>query len=721
MVRTVFTATCGAPALLPTRPRAARLLAAAVCAPVLGLPASALAQQAAGDSTPIQLDAVTLEGQGGKAIGPDGSIVAARSATGSKTDTPILDLPAAVSVVTEEELKKRNAENLDEALAYTAGVATDEYGSDDRYDYYRIRGFYQTGQGTYRDGLPMRIYGFTGSRLEPYGMQRIEVLKGSTSTLFGLNAPGGLVNAITKRPESTKFGEVYTTLGDGHVETGTDFGGPIGTTGDWSYRLTAKWQDGDNGADHTNDDRLYVAPALTWSPSDATSLTLLGDYNRRDGNTSHGIPLGTGIDPETYLGEPDFDAMDTEEKNLGYQFSHDFGNGLQFRQNARYTDLDLTYESVYGATPNPAAGRSAWAVYGEAERFGIDSQLQYDANYGRIDSRTLMGTDYSNDKTREYRVFGSAAGINIYNPAYCGRACITLPPGYTWSNRQSAQGVYLQEELTLDQRWILTLGGRYDHVRTRSELPDSKLAYDATDDAFTKRAGLTYKVTDGISVYANYSESFEPTAADRSSLVGTPKPQEGEQYEVGAKYRPEGIDALFTVALFDLTQTNVPYYVSTTTQSQIGEVNVRGVELEGKMAMTDRLNMTLAYSYWNSEIVEDGIATNQGNRPQLVPEHLASVWADYTIPESDTRGDLTFGLGVRFVGSSYTDNENTIEIGSRTLVDAAVRYAINKSTALSVNATNLFDEEYISSVNTYENSAYYGDGRAVKATLKYTW
>ncbi|BDA86205.1 ligand-gated channel protein [Aureimonas sp. SA4125] len=696
-------------------------MALVVFGPVLGLPAVSLAQDATDENAPIQLDTVTLEGQGGKAVGPDASIVAERSATGSKTDTPILDLPAAVSVVTEEELEKRNAQNLDEALAYTAGVSTDEYGSDDRYDYYRIRGFYQTGQGTYRDGLPMRLYGFTGSRIEPYGMQRIEVLKGSTSTLFGLNAPGGLVNAITKRPQSTKFGEVYTTVGDEHVETGADFGGSIDAAGDWSYRLTTKWQDGDNNADFTNDDRFYVAPALTWSPSDATSLTILGDYNKRDGNTSHAIPLGSGLDPKTYLGEPDFDAMDTVEKNIGYQFSHDFGNGLQFRQNARYTDLDLTYESVYGATADITAGRSAWAVYGEAQRFGIDSQLQYDASYGRIDSRTLVGMDYGNDKTSEYRVFGSAAGIDIFNPSYCGRDCIILPPGYTWNNHQTAQGVYVQEELTLDKRWILTLGGRYDHVRTQSDMPEYGLSYDVTDDAFTKRAGLTYKITDGISVYTNYSESFEPTAADRSSLVGDPEPQEGRQYEVGAKYRPEGLDALFTVALFDLTQTNVPYSISTTTQSQIGEVNVRGLELEGKMAMTDRLNMTLAYSFWNSEIVEDGIGTAEGNRPYLVPEHLASVWADYTIPESDHLGDLTLGLGVRFVGSSFTDNENTIKIDSHTLVDAAIKYAVTESTQLSVNATNLFDEEYIASVNTYENSAYYGDGRAVRATLKYTW
>ncbi|MEJ8473939.1 TonB-dependent siderophore receptor [Roseibium algae] len=665
------------------------------------------------------LEAVVVKGDGGADDDRD-TIIARGSSVGSKTDTPILDVPASVSVVTEKEMSQRAVENLDEALAYTSGVVTDIYGSDNRYDFYLIRGFYQTSLGSYLDGLPMRVPGFTGSRIEPYGMERIEVLKGSTSTLFGMNAPGGLVNAITKKPRPESFGEVYTTIGDDHVEAGTDFGGPIDAEGKWLYRFTTKAQDGSNGTDYSNDDRFYVAPSLTWRPTDSTELTFLANYYKRDGNTSHGIPLGSALDPDTYLGEPDFDKMDTEEWSVGYQFAHEFDNGLKFRQTLRYSDLDLTYESVYGGTTDPTANRSAWAVYGSTKRFAVDSNLQYDASFGAVDTRSLVGLDYYHEDVKEHRVFGSASGIDVYNPAYCGLSCITMPPGYHWDEQRSALGLYAQEELTFLDKFIVTLGGRYDRVKTDSSYPEYNLAYSATDEAFTSRVGLTYKLRDDLSVYANYSESFQPVSAE-IALANSPEPQRGTQYEVGLKYQPSFMDALFTASVFDLTQTNVPYYINATTQAQVGEVRVRGLELEGKMALTDQLNMTLAYSYWDPEIMEDGNDGNVGNRPLLVPNNIASAWLDYKIPGRWRMNDLTIGAGVRYVGSTFADNANTIKLDARTLVDAMVSYELFDNASLQVNATNLLDERYIANVDTFTNTAYYGDSRAIKATFRYTW
>jgi len=649
------------------------------------------------------------------------SIVAVGSTVGTKTGTPILDVPASVSVVTQKEMEQRGVSTLDEALAYTAGVSTDIYGSDNRYDFYLIRGFYQTALGTYRDGLSSRIPGFVGSRLEPFGLERIEILKGSTSTLFGLNAPGGLVNAVTKKPLDFHHGEIYSTFGEEHVEGGVDVGGPVDKDGKFLYRFVSKGQNGRDGTEYSNDDRIYIAPAVTWRPTSATEFTVLTDYNRRDGNTSHGIPFGSGIDPDTYLGEPDFDTMDTEEWNVGYQFSHDFGNGLQFRQNARYTNLDLTYESVYGATSDPSVNRSAWAVYGDTQRFGIDNQLQFDTAVKGIESRTLVGADYYYEKVTEQRIFGAASGIDINDPQYCGLDCIFLPPGYEWNYDRSAFGVYVQEELTFLDRFIVTLGGRYDNVDTNSDYPDFGLAYSGSDEAFTGRAGLTVKLREDVSVYANYSESFEPVSAELT-LLNEPKPQEGTQYEVGLKYRPSFFDeALFSVAVFDIKQTNVPYNVSVTTQDQIGEVRVRGLEIEGKVSLTDKLNATMSYSYWDPEIVTDGVVGNVGNRPLLVPNHIGSAWLDYTIPGQGRFGDLTLGAGVRYVGDTYADNANTIKLDARTVVDAALTYQVFENASLQLNATNLFDEEYISSVDTFSNTAYYGDGRTLKATFRYTW
>lgn len=665
------------------------------------------------------LQTITVTESGDKSIGPDATIVGKSSRTSSKTDTPLLDAPASVSVVTERELEIRGVKTLDEAVAYTPGVSSDIYGSDNRYDYFQIRGFYSSGR-TFRDGLPMRISVFTGSRSEPYGLQRVEVLKGANSTLFGLSEPGGIVNTVTKRPQDVKFGEVYTTVGEDHVETGIDFGGPIDADGVWTYRLTAKGQDGSSDYDFLDDDRIYIAPALTFAPTADTDFTLLTNYMRRDGATAHSIPysLRGQIDSETYLGEPDFDAMDTEEWNIGYEFRHNFGNGLEFRQNMRYTDLDLVYRQVFPGGATAAAPRSAYAVDANVKRFDIDNQLQYDASFSVFDSKTLLGLSYAHDDASQvgYYGVGTVAPIDPFNPIYTGVDLSGVAPSIS-KGTQAAKSIYLQEELTINKQWIITAGTRYDYIDTI----DKQANVSAVDEAVTSRLGLTYKATNELSLYASYQESFLPIGVDRTSLIGTPKPQEGTQYEIGAKYQPEGIDALFSVALFDLTQTNLVQTVGPgVLQDQIGEVNVRGLELEAKVALTNQLNLTAAYTYLDAEIKVDANAAIVGKRPEIVPKHMASVWADYTIPGNGTLGDLTLGAGARFVAGLEADNENTITLPSRTVFDVAAKYMVTDNVALSLNVENLFDKEYITEIG-FNDAAFYGNRRAYRASLRYTW
>jgi iron complex outermembrane recepter protein len=248
---------------------------------------------------PVLVQGTAREGQ------TDRSIVAKQARVGSKTDAPLIDVPASVSVVTAKEFQQRGAQNVQDVLSYTAGVSVNEFGSDSRYDYFRIRGFDGTTLGTYRDGLSSRIPAwYTAQRIEPYGQERIEVLKGSTSSLFGLNSPGGMINAVTKQPQDEFHAELYTTFGDGHIETGTDFGGPIDADGVYTYRITAKWQNADLGADYTNDDRLYIAPALTISPDAGTSLTILTDFSKRDSSTARGIPQGSPRNVSMSMLEP---------------------------------------------------------------------------------------------------------------------------------------------------------------------------------------------------------------------------------------------------------------------------------------------------------------------------------------------------------------------------------------------------------------------------------
>lgn len=649
-----------------------------------------------------------------------GSIAAQTASTGTKMTTEVLDTAGSVSVVTQKEIETRKAPNLEQVLSYSAGVLVNEWGGDERYDYFRIRGFSQDTLLTFRDGIPARGFGWTFGRLEPYGLERVEVLKGSNSALFGLSAPGGVINAVTKMPRAEPFGEVYTTFGENHAEIGTDFGGWLDGDGTLRYRVTAKAQEAEGFYDQSQDDRRYLALALTWQPTDATSLTLLADRNRRDGWPGTGFPQGTAKDLgySTFLGEPGFNAFDTDEKNLGYLLSHSFGNGLTLRQNARLSRLDLDYEQVYGASTDPTARRSSFEVRSRSRQAAIDTQLQYDTSFGGTDSRTLLGHEYGHVEVDELVRFGTAGPLDIRAPAYCGRSCVALSPYIDWVPEQTTQAIYLQQELTFADRWILTFGGRQDWT-------DIAIDYGAADyrgpatvdrdfDAFTGRAGLTYKITPDLSVYANYSESFEP---DPWAPANDPK--EGTQYEAGIKYRPEGINALFTAAVFDLTQTNVAVAVSPVETRQIGKVGVRGLELEAKGEISANANVTLSYAFWDAEILEDGIGGNIGNRPPRVPRSVASLWGDYTFPASGARRDLTVGAGVRYVGSTYGDDANSVKVPGYAVVDAMASYDLTERAALQINVSNLFDRNYL--VTNYFGSEYFGDGRTVSATIRYTW
>ncbi|RCK29514.1 TonB-dependent siderophore receptor [Thalassospira lucentensis] len=670
------------------------------------------------------LDPVRVEATGVELSGPNDAItdsfVANRSRTASKTDTPVLDDSAAVSVVTQKELETRNVQDVQQAVAYTAGVQAGEYGSDVRYDYVRLRGFYSS-LSTYRDGLSSRTYNFTTARQEPYGLQQVDILKGSTSSLFGMNGPGGLVNLVTKRPEDEASGEVFTTFGENHLRGGGDVTGPVAEDSNWTYRLTGLWQDAERSQDYSQDDRIYIAPAFTYAPKAGTELTLLTSYSNRESNLGYGFPTGIETSRDAFFGEPDFNNFDTEETNLGYALSHQITDKLEFRQNARYTHVDLDYETVYLNDTTPLGNRSAFAIYGELDRFAVDNQMEYDtAVNDNLDSKTLVGIDFNRDQNREKRFDGTASPIDPYNPVYCGTSCINFTSSSDTEITQSSYGLYAQEQLTIADDWIATVGGRFDYVQSDVDTISSGTVEERDDHKFTSRLGLTYKATDEVSVYGNYSESFQPVYSSTSSLPGGAKPQEGTQYEVGLKYQPAGMDAMFTAALFDLTQENVSQWnADYSAHRQVGEINSRGVELEGKMSLDDRTNMTLAYTYLDAEIKEDVITTNIGNRPEMVPEHTASAWLDHTIPEHGAFGDLTFGGGLRFVGSRYNNNANASLLGSHTVVDAMVNYMVTDNVSVAINATNLFDREYVSS-NTF-GSRFYGDGRTVLATLKYSW
>jgi iron complex outermembrane receptor protein len=684
-------------------------------------PTFLLAQEADAGSTTV-LETITVDGGVVAEYDDDAkSIVARTTSGGSRMAADILNTPASVSVITAKEIQQRGAETVEEVLQYTAGVTTDFYGSDDRYDFFKIRGFDAT---TYRDGLVIgRPFG--GVREDAYAFERVEVLKGASSSAFGVSDPGGSVNYVTKRPKSEKFGEAYVTGGSfDRKETGFDFGDNLTSDDTLSYRFTAKFKDSDAEYDHSRDDEKFFMGGLTWRPTDATTLSIVYDHLNKDGVPgSGGHPVGTDFDRSRFFGEPDFNYLGTNRNTVSVMLDHDFGNGLTFGSNARYSNTGTNFGYAYIAS-TPAGGstladRAFFANTYSSDNFIVDAHLQYQATFNNVESRSMIGVehnDFSSDNETYWEApiawGGTTPPINWLNPIYTGGPT-TLPLIVSTRSDQKTKAIYFQQDLTFAEKFIVSAGLRNDwlDINAVDKLTGTPSGADYSE--LTKRIGLTYRVTNEIAPYVSYAESVAAPA------IGL-QPERGEQIELGIKYQPDAFPALFTASVYDLTKKDITRTnPATNLPETIGEVRVRGLDLEAKAELTTNWSLTAGYSYLDAEIVENGTSGNVGNRPYHVPEHIASLWVNYTLEGEGKRGDMTFGLGGRYTGSYFFNDANTVKTGSNFVVDAAFSYKVFENTSFELNVSNLFDRKHVDYGGF--GADFYNPGRAVYATLRQTW
>lgn len=692
---------------------------------VILLASSALAQDSTDSETdqPVRLSPVIL--QAGASVDDDANAIVARELwVGGKVATSILDTPASVSVITAKEIEVRNAQTVEEVLQYSAGTVTDYYGSDDRNDYYLVRGYQAT---TYRDGLTLGS--MRGVREEPFAYERVELLRGANSTLFGMADPGGSVNFVTKTPRPERFGEVQLTYGSfDHKAAAVDFGDLLNAEGTLAYRFTAKVQKSDLEYDYSRDDEIFLMAGLGWEITPDTKLNVVLDYLKRDGTpNSGGYPLDREYDRGDFFGEPDFNDHDVERKSITAMLSHDFGNGLSLQGNLRYSDLSDDFGYVYLTDTADRVGTVVNRAY-----YGQDSRghelignaiLKYDTSFGRFDSSTLAGLEFRDASTEEisyYPTVNGALPIDIADPVYTGAPEIL--DIYREDQRDyRAKSAFLTQNLSFDDRIVATVGLRHDWLDLSSKgraYNYRSSEYDAFDDSddFSEtswRGALTYKVTPEISTYVSYVESVAPPA------IGV-EPERGEQYEIGVKYEPAGTDALISASVYDLKQENITVAEvqgEDIIRRTVGKTRVRGFDIEGKAQLADNLSLLASYSYMDSEVVND--PDYEGRQFASVPNHLASVWVNYTVPGSGARGDMTLSLGARYVGSYYFNLANTgRKSEAATLLDLAFSYQVQENTDLTLHVANLLDEQHVVGTGTAD---YYNPGRSVQATLIRRW
>lgn len=693
----------------------------------------------------VLLDTVEVSGE--SAAGPVNGYVARRSATATKTGTSILEAPQAINVIGRKEIEDRQAQTLTQVLQYTPGVVG-QYGNTDlRVDWLTVRGFVP---GRYLDGLrlPFGARGYSQPRIEPYGLERVELLKGPSSGLYGQNSPGGLLNLVSKRPSAVPIREVQIQTGSfGRAQGAFDFSGPVDPDGKILYRLTGLGRTTGTQVDFLEEDRLFIAPSVTFRPDAETSLTILSQYLKIDspgGGAPQALPtLGTlytnprgRIPTSRFIGEPNYDRFRLEQAFVGYAFEHRFDDVWSVRQNLRFAHVDTDTQRVQGiglGANGQTLSRYAWAFPERSALFNVDNQAEARFRTGPFAHTLLVGLDYLREDARydesQLRIVPS---INVFAPVYANT--VTRPPlGTRITQGRNQTGLYGQDEIRFGG-FTLTLSGRQDWAdavtRTRTVTTGALTQVRQDDAAFTGRVGLSYLFDGGLSPHVSYATSFQPTSG--TNRLGAPfAPTTGSQVEAGVKAQPVGTNLLLTAAVFDLTQQNVltPDSLDIRFNTQAGEARVRGVELEAKASLTDSLDLIASYAAMDSKFTKANAnaagVSIVGNELPFVPRQQAAAWLDYTVRTGPWAG-LGFGAGLRYIGPSVGDNANLYHIPVVTLVDAAIRYDFGyryptlKGVDLAVNATNLFDKTYVTTCIS-ATGCYYGNRQTILATLRYRW
>ncbi|MGA1809584.1 MULTISPECIES: TonB-dependent siderophore receptor [Sphingobium] len=687
----------------------------------------------------------------------------------TKSATPIIESPQSISIISREEINLRASPTIADALAYTAGVQSESWGVDSRVDEVSVRGFGAGGfssNNNFVDGLRLPSGGqWTRPGFDSYALEQIEVLKGPSGALYGQTAPGGLVNIVTKRPTDEFQANVMlqaigtTDLNNWNYQASADVSGPITST--LSGRIVGLSRYGDTQVKDVSIGRRYISPSLTWKPDDATTWTILGQYQQdKGGSTFQFLPAlgalypsnGKYIANDDNLGEPDWNTFDRNQYLIGSFFEHKFNDAITIRNNSRYTHLDTLYRvvvlsgntlttcpsSIAGCIPGQTISRRAVQGKGESDGLATDTQLEAKFTTGPVEHTLLGGVDYFHTEWEHYRDLVSSSLVlpilDIFDPVSrgsAGYASNMSPQVYTETVSKQA-GVYLQDQIKLG-KLRLTVGGRQDWAKDNTYNPITGNRYITKSDAFTWRAGAVYMFDNGLAPYASYSESFQPQVSDPStSLTGEPfKPTTGQQYEAGIRYQ-HGDNIYVTLGAYQITQQNMTTPDPTGTLCgtstclvQTGEGRVRGLEFESKATLPWGMAVIATATRMDSEVTKSNTVGQVGNELPQVPEWMASLFLNQTI-EGGSLAGLGFGGGVRYTGKSYGDTANSLRIPDYTLFDLFIRYDLGKASGalegmtFSINGRNIADKRYVATCSAV-SACYYGQGRSLTARLQFNW
>lgn len=708
------------------------------------------------------------------AIGPGVGYVATYTDAGTKTDTPITEIPNSIYTITKDQIIDQQAQNIADVLRYMPGIYAERLGMADRGSGsgpsdggggFSQRGFSST---QYIDGIISNMQ----SAAETAFVERVEAINGPASVMYGQTGPGGIIAMRLKQPTDTPLRNATVGFGNwGRYESTFDISDKVTKSGNVRYRIAGIGVTQGTQTDYVNYHRVGVLPSIKWDIDEKTSLTLLGMYMYTPGVGSGAYyPLvGTlirgkygYISRSRFLGDPDDNVTGAKDARFEYQFSHKFNKNIEFQQNLSYENSRKWNNNTYGGSLNSDGEtytRYAWKGNHKYSTIGIDSRVIGRVKTGLFQHTLVAGVDYRHvDQSWNLSYdFTPLQSINIWNPVYN-----VVHPDYSSHSSDmlyfyrypvswNQAGVYFQDQIKIN-KFSIVLGGRedwygYDYKRysghqTSSSVQSMSLAENTKENgsAFTWRAGIVYKFDFGLSPYFSYSTSFNPQYGSTVANGSVAKPLTGDQFEVGLKYLIPRSNVLLTASAYHIKEHH--YLISDPDNldfsTDAGTVVSKGVELSAHANVTRDLRLTASYTYNDIRVAKSdtsvtqydihgnnlGDVSEQGKYVSGLPRNMVNMFADYTLPRSIFHG---FGVnfGVRYIGFTYADDSNSFKVPPYTLFDAGAHYDFGDISPnlhglkVSLAMSNLTNKRYFGSCAVRQ--CYYGQSRRVYGNISYSW
>lgn len=660
----------------------------------------------------------------------------------TKTDTPITETARSVSIEPADVFIERGALNLSQTVSYVSGVTAETYGFSTRGDWVTSRGL---SIPRYRDSIQELFGSYNTTRVEPWTVEQVEVLRGPASVLYGQGTPGGLLNVVSKTPREDFGGSLVAELGNfDRYQLAGDITGPVaGTDGQLLFRMVGLYRNTGSQVDYVDEETGVFMPSLTWLPSPDTRLTLIGIHQDTKGDVAaQFIPVegtlfphnvtGEYIDQDVYAGEPDFNFFDTKSDQITLLGEHRINDYWRLEGTALWRSGEAAYQQAWptftGAGQSrylnqylgvplfteTTVARSFYAADNTSEQYAADLRAKSDFSTGPLEHNLLLGMQYQDVETDNNTAYFFGGGVlsgdfsyvfDLANPVYGNYPDqAVLDAIYTDGTPQQVEdlGLYVSDQISYEN-WRFTLGLRYDEIESNTGTVTQ------SDDAISTSVGVLYQFENGLSPYASYSESFEPVIG--TDLNGNQfEPEEARQYEVGLKYEPTNFPGLVTLAYYDIEISNLPNPNSLPGNAgqQQGISTLRGVELEGRLQL-DNVFLQFAASTIDAE-------DPNGFRLSGQPDSTASSWVTWR-PEGAWDG-FRVGGGVRYVGESVSETATVrYDTPSYTLGDLMIGYEWDQWD-FQINARNIADEVYLTSCLT-RGDCFPGLRRTVVARLAY--